>query len=108
MLYSLLGGIDHNPPEVSLVVGPEEALRQLQTIPNQRCQDAIPNNWRLYEDETVTPRSVAWLYCWGKTGTNRRKAAAASRQVFDAIFDVPFAEYDELVDHNEARGDRYR
>lgn len=59
-------------------------------------------------DETVTPQSVAWLYCWGETGMNSRKAAAASRRVFDAIFDVPFADYDELVDHNEAHGDRYR
>lgn len=95
--------IEHNPPEVSLVVSPEEALRQLHTIPHQRCQDAISNNWTLYGEGCITPQSVAWLYCWGKTGMNSRKAAAASCRVFDAIFDVPFAEYDELVDHKGAR-----
>ena len=98
--------IEHNLPEVLLIGSSEEALRQLRTIPHQRCQDAIPNIWTLYRDETLTPQSVAWLYCWGKTEMNSRKAAAASRRVFDAVFDVPFAEYDELVDHNEARVDR--
>jgi hypothetical protein len=100
--------IDHNPPEVSLVVSAEEAMRQLRSIPHQRCRDAIDNNWKVNSDGSVTSQSVAWLYCWGKTGMNSRKAAAASRRVFDAVFDVRFAEYDELVDHDSARGDRYR
>ncbi len=92
--------------QVNLKVNPEEALSQLRTIPHEKFQQAIQNNWRLTTDGKVTPASVYWLFCWAKTGMSSNRAAKAARRVFDQLFDVSYRDFDKAVDHETARANR--
>jgi hypothetical protein len=96
------GGI----PQVNLRVTPEEALVQISTIPHDKCQGAVPNNWKVVGGN-VTRQSVAWLFCWAYTGQRSLEAAAVARQVFNDIFDMTFEDYDAQVGLERARRIRY-
>jgi serine/threonine protein kinase len=93
-------------PHVGLRVKPEEALRLLATIPHEKCQSAIRNNWKVVDGQ-VTRQSVAWLFCWGETGQGSRDAAAVARHVFNQLFDMTFDEYRSQVGLEKARRIRY-
>jgi hypothetical protein len=95
-------------PVVRLKVPAAKALELVRRIPHSKCQRAVPNNWKVDRSGNVTPESVDWLYCWAKTGMNSQRAADFAKQVFDAIFNMSYADYDAHVDHEEARRNRYR
>ena len=93
-------------PQLTLRVSPDEAVRRLQEIPHSKCQGGVPTKWKVDGSRRVPYQSVNWLFCWGKTGMSSPEAAEESRRVFDDILDMPFAEYDAIVDHEAARNNR--
>jgi len=88
---------------VKLRVSNQEMLTALLRVPHATFQRAILKHWRVDGEGYVDGRSVTWLYCWAKTGMNSTAAAREARHAFDAILDVPFANFDARVDHEWAR-----
>jgi hypothetical protein len=91
----------------NLRVSSQQALTILKTIPHNTCKDAIDNHWIVDNKGHVKPQSVCWLFCWGKTGMNSKRAQEASQQAFNDILNISFDEFDARVSHEWARWARY-
>jgi hypothetical protein len=83
-----------------------EALQLLELIPHKTCRRAIPTHWVVIGGHAKA-QSVLWLFCWAKTGMNSPEAAAVSRDIFNRLFPVSFADFDARVPHDYARIHRY-
>jgi hypothetical protein len=85
----------------------DQAAKLIGQIPHRTCQNAIQRCWIVAEDGTVAEESVNWLFCWGKTGLGSSAAADEARRIFETVLPVSFSQYDQLVDHEYARANRY-
>lgn len=90
-----------------LKVSNQQASELLETIPHQRCLNAIPAQWRVTPDGKASAQSVLWLFCWAKTGMNSPGAAQAAKEVFNQIFPIRFEEAEARIPHEYAREKRY-
>lgn len=91
-----------------LTVSPAQATALLLSIPHATCQAGIQNRWHVDPNGNAAAEAVLWLYCWAKTGQGSDSARLASIEVFDQIFSVSFAQFDQcLNDHDWARRNRY-
>lgn len=93
--------------KMHLIVPAEEAKKQLLSIPHKTCTKAIDDHWKVDRDGEVRAQSLAWLFCWAKTGMNCEPARQASVRVFNNILSPGFADLDARLDHEYARQARY-
>jgi len=92
---------------IKLKVTPEEALEKLNTISHQKCRNAIRKHWFVDANDQVRARSVCWLFCWAKTGLNSPDAAKEAQNVFNAILDITYDDFNKRVPHKWALEARY-
>jgi hypothetical protein len=83
-----------------------EAVQLLESIPHKTCRRAIPTHWLTIGCHS-TAQSVLWLFCWAKTGMNSPEAANVSRDIFNRLLPISFADFDARVSHEYARINRY-
>jgi hypothetical protein len=84
----------------------DDSRRLLHSIEHKTCIKAIGREW-IQDGDDVAAHSVFWLYCWGKAGMNCEPARQTSIRVFDTILPISFAQFDAVVDHEQARRLRY-
>lgn len=76
---------------VHLKIDKFDAEAWIQSVQNDKFQDAIKGNWIIDEQGRVKAQSVLWLYCWAVTGMGSIDTAIEVQEVFDQIFPFTFS-----------------
>lgn len=79
----------------------------IQSVQNNKFQEAVNGNWFVDKSGNVRAQSVLWLYCWAVTGMGSIDTARDVQEVFDRIFPFTYNFFESKVDHEWAREKRY-
>jgi len=93
---------------IKIRVAPDDAQKILRTVDHGKYLEALENHWKVFEDGHPRAQSICWLFCWAKTGNNSKRAAQKATDIFNRLFDKPFAWFDRRVPHKWARVARYK
>ena len=97
---------------IRMIVSAQRARIEISRIDHAKCQEAATRFWQTRKDENgedyATAQSICWLFCWGKTGLNSRKASTQARAAFNTIFDCSYNWLSRRLDHELARELRYQ
>ena len=97
---------------IRMIVSAQRARIEISRIGHAKCQEAAATNWETRKDKNgedyATAQSICWLFCWGKTGMNSRKASIQARVAFNTIFDRSYNWLSRRLDHELARELRYQ
>ncbi|MCX5842146.1 MAG: hypothetical protein NT022_00070 [Deltaproteobacteria bacterium] len=92
---------------VHLKIDKFDAEAWIQSVQNDKFQDAIKGNWIIDEQGRVKGQSVLWLYCWAVTGMGSIDTAIEVQEVFDQIFPFTYNFFKSKVEHEWAKEKRY-